>query len=109
MTDRHRRHGQDGNEIRDLPAVRHEGCLGQDNHAGDTNKRKGKAEFELLNHFGHFDEEVGELGFLGRGAPGHVDFEHMREESGGDVQGETAKEDAEHENPFEVFEDWIWC
>lgn len=105
MTDCHSCHGQDSDEIRDAPTVRNERGLGQDDHAGDTEERKGEAELEFLDDFGHFDEEVGEFGFFGRGAPGHIDFEHVREEGGGDVEGETTEEDAEHEDPFEVLVD----
>ncbi|KAH8685805.1 hypothetical protein BGZ60DRAFT_523084 [Tricladium varicosporioides] len=37
------------------------------------------------------------------GAPGHVDFEEMGEEDLGNVEGDTAKKDAEEEEePFEV-------
>ena len=105
MTGRHRGHGQDSDEIRNLPVVRHERRLCEHDHAGDPDKSKGKAELELLDDFGHFDEEVGEFGFLGRGTPSHVDFEHVRKEGGGHVEGETTEEDGEHENPFEVLED----
>ena len=100
MTARHRRHGQDGHEILDLPIRRDERRGGQDDHADDPDKGEKHAELELLEHLGHFDEEVGELSFLGGGAPGHVDFEHVCEKSLGDVQGETAKEDAEHKGPL---------
>ncbi len=72
------RHGQDSDEVFNLPVRRDERARGENNHAGDTDEGEGHAELELLEHFRDFDEEVGEFGFFGRGAPGHVDFEHVR-------------------------------
>ena len=97
------RHRQDSHEIFDLPVRRDERAASEDDHAGDTEQGEGHAELELLEHFGHFDEEIGELGFFGGGTPGHVDFEHVGEERGRDMEREPAEEDSEHENPFEVF------
>lgn len=104
MTDGDGGHGEDGDEIFDLPVRRDESALAENDHAGDAEQGEGHAEFEFLQHFGHFDEEVGELGFFGRGAPRHVNFEHVGQKSGRDVQGETTEKDAKHEDPFEVFE-----
>lgn len=98
-------HGQDGDEIGNLPRIRHKGRQSEHDHARDTHEREGEAELELLDDLGHLDEEVGEFGFLGRRAPGHVDFEHVRQEGRRHVEGETAEEDGEHEDPFEVLED----
>ena len=108
MTNGHGRQGEDSHEILDLPVVWYEGCCGEHDHAHDAEEGKGEAELELLDDFRDFDKEVGEFGFLGGGAPGHVDFEHVGEESGGDVERKTTQENGEHENPLEVLEDWKW-
>ena len=62
-------HGENGNEIRDLPVVWHEGCDSEDDHAGNTDDREEHRELESFQHLGHFNEEVGELDFLRRSAP----------------------------------------
>ena len=106
MTARDRSHGQYGHEILDHPIRRNDlARRRQKDHTDDTDNRKSDTELEFLEHLGHLDEEIGKLGFLGGGAPGHVDFEHVREQGLGHVEGQAAEEDAEHEDPFEVFED----
>ena len=102
-----RRHGQDGHEILDLPVVGHEWCNSEDDHSGDTDDGEQHGELELLEHLGHFNEEVGEFGFLGGGTPRHVDLEHVAQESLGDMQGETTQEDCEHEGPLHVLEERV--
>ena len=102
MTRRNRRHGQDCHEILDLPIRRDEAARREQDHPNDAHAREEHAEFEFLEHFGNFDEEVGEFGFFGGSAPCHVDFEHVGQEGLGDVEGEASQEDAEHEGPFEV-------
>ena len=102
MTNRNGRHGQNRHEILNLPIRRDEIARRKHDHARQTEHGEEHAELEFLEHFGHLDEEVGELGFFGGGAPGHVDLEHVREEGLRDVEGEAAEEDAEHECPFEV-------
>ena len=82
MTDGDGRHGEDGDEIFDLPVRRDEFASRENDHAGDTEQGERHAKLEFLEHFGDFDEEVGEFSFLGGGAPCHIDLEHMREESG---------------------------
>lgn len=99
-----RRHGQNSHKILDPPAIRHKVGRRKDNHTHNTNQRKRNAELEPLEHFRHFDEEVGEFGLLGGRTPSHVDLEHVGKKCLGDVKGETAEEDAEHQDPFEVFE-----
>ena len=101
----YRGHGQDGDEILDLPIGRNEGTGGEDDHADYAQDGKGHAELEALEDLGHFDEEVGEFHFFRGRTPGHVDFEHVGEESLRHVEGETAEEDTEHEGPFEVHDD----
>ena len=46
----------------------------------------------LLQHLGNLDKEVGELGLLGRRAPGHVDLEHVRQQRLRDVQRQPTQE-----------------
>ena len=106
MTARDRSHWQYGHEILDHPIRRNDLTRRrQEDHANDPDEGESDTELEFLEHLGHLDEEIGKLGFLGGGAPGHVDFEHVREQGLGHVEGQAAKEDAEHEDPFEVFED----
>lgn len=105
MTSDDRSHGQDGNEILDLPIRGHEIGRSENDHADDADKREQHAPFEALQDFGDLDEEVGELGFFGRCAPGHVDLEHVSEQGRRDVQRQTAEEDGEHESPFEIEQD----
>ena len=102
MADGHSRHGQDSNEVVDLPVVRHEIRSGEHDHRDNAKQRKCHAEFEALEHFRHLNEEVRELGLLGRGTPGHIDFEHVRQKSLGDMERKSTKEDGEHECPLEV-------
>ena len=73
----YRCHGQDGNEVLDLPVGRDETSRGKDDHAEYAQDGKGHAELEALEHLGHLDEEVGEFHFLRGGTPRHVDFEHV--------------------------------
>lgn len=106
MTRRDGGHGQNRDEILNLPVGWDEGTRGEDDHADDAKDGKGHAELEALENLGNLDEEVGEFHFFRGGAPGHIDLKHVGEESGGDVQGETAEEDAKHKGPFEVHEDY---
>ena len=104
MTSHNRRHGQNGHKVRDGPIPGHQaarGC-GENDHRDDAYKGKTHAVLELLGNFRYLDEEVGVFHFLGSGTPGHVITEHVREKGRGNVQGEAAEENAEHEGPFEV-------
>lgn len=78
-------HGQNGNEIRYLPAVRNERSDGKNDHTGNTNQTKSNGVLEALEDLWYFDEEVGELGFLGGSTPLHVVLEHVGEKGRGDV------------------------
>ncbi|KAL9028704.1 MAG: hypothetical protein Q9196_002973 [Gyalolechia fulgens] len=98
------RHRQNGDKILNLPIRTDEAACCKNDHADDADKSKEHAELELLKHFGHFDEEVGELGFLRSRTPRHVDFEHVREKSLRNMEGETTQEDTQHEGPLEVQE-----
>lgn len=106
MTRRDSRHGQDGDEIANLPVRRDEVGRGEKDHADDADGGEEHAELELLENFWHLDEEVGEFGFLGRRAPRHVDLEHVGQERLGDVERQATQEDTQHEGPFEVHEHW---
>lgn len=94
----------DGLELVDAPRVRDERRRGEDDKARNADDREGHAEPKVSQDLGHFDEEVGELEFLGRRAPRHVDLEHVGEDSFRDVDGDATKEDEEHEEPFEILE-----
>lgn len=77
MADRDSRHGQDSDEILNLPIGRDEIASCEDDHSDESDEGERHAELKFAEDFGDFDEEVGELGLFGGGAPGHVDFEHM--------------------------------
>ena len=77
MTDANRRHGQNRDEVLDLPAVWDEAAASQNDHHDNAEEGSAHAELERLEHLGHFLEEVGRFGFFGGCAPGHVDFEHV--------------------------------
>ena len=108
MTPRHRRHRQNSHKIRNHPVIRHHPSQprSQRNHHRNGDQRKGHAELEPFQDQGHFLEEGGGGDLLGGGAPGHVVAEHVGDQGGGDVEGEAAEEDGEHEGPFKVFGDW---
>ena len=102
MTRSHRGHGQDGDEILNLPVGWDEVAGGEDDHADYAKDGKGHAEFESLKDLRHLNKEVGEFHLFRSGAPGHVDFEHVGQEGLGNVERKAAKEDAKHEGPFKV-------
>lgn len=79
MAGHNRSHGQNSDEILNAPIRRHEIGRGEHDHADDADEGEQHAPFEVLQDFGHFDEKVGEFGFFGCGAPGHVDLEHVGE------------------------------
>lgn len=105
MTRRNRRHRQNRHKISNNPIMRHKTPQRQHDHSCYPSESKHHAPLEAAQDPWDLDEEVGQLGFLGGRAPGHVYFEHVGEERGGDVQGEAAEEDSEEEDPFGVFED----
>jgi hypothetical protein len=105
MTPPNHAHGINRHKIRNLPAVWYERAKCQNTHPNNTEQANRKTVLEPLQHARHFNKEVGEFGFLGRRAPLHVVLEHVCEKRRGHVQGETAEEDGEHEDPFEVFEE----
>ena len=92
----------DGLELVDVPRVRDEAGLGHDDQPGQGDDGEAHAEPEVLEDLGDLDEEIGELEFLRRRAPRHVDLEHVREDGLGDVDRDAAEEDEEHEEPLEV-------
>ena len=102
VTEDETRVGHDGLELDDVVRVGDEAGLGHDDQAGHGDDGEGHAEPEVLEDLGHLDEEVGELEFFRRRAPRHVDLEHVREDGLGDVDGDAAEEDEEHEEPLEV-------
>jgi len=100
-----RSHGQDGDKVLDLPAVRDERRSSQDDHAYNEEERDGEAVLEPLEHLGHLDEEVGEFGFLGRGAPLHVVLEHVGKKRRADVYRDTTEENGHHDDPLDVLKE----
>lgn len=102
MTRRDRGHGQDSDEVCDPPGVRHPVCRGQQHHGDDHDDGEQQAILEAPQDLGDLDEKVGKLRLLARGAPGHVDFEHVCQQRLRDVQGQPTQEDAQHEDPFEI-------
>jgi hypothetical protein len=82
MTRPHHRHREDRHEIRDPPAHGHKRCDSEDNDSHNTKQTDCKAEFEPAKHPRNFNEEVGELGFLGRCSPLHIVLEHVRKQRG---------------------------
>lgn len=82
----------------------------QRNRTRDHNSRTHGAENErplkALEQAREFFEERSVFDFFRGGAPRHIDFEEVAEEGLRHVEGNSAKEDGEKEQPFEVFEDW---
>lgn len=98
-------HGQDGDEISDFPVVGDERADSKNDHTSNAEDTEGDRVLEALEDPGNFNEEVGELGFLGGGTPLHVVLEHVSEESGGDVQRKTTEECSHHQDPLDVLEE----
>lgn len=108
MTNHYRTKRINCHEIRDAPFPReHITC--PYNHHGGTQDAKHEGEFEAFEETGDFFEKRCVFDFLCCGAPRHVDFEEMAEESLGDVEGDAAEEDGQKEEPFEVFPDCWGC
>lgn len=105
MTSGHRRHGQNRDEIFDLPVRRNEGTRGKNNHANDTDQSECHTPFELGKDLGDLDKEIRKLGFLRSSTPCHVDFEHVSEQGRRNVQRKASQEDAKHESPLEIKND----
>ena len=59
---------------------------------------------EALEDLRHLLEEVAVLRLLGRGAPLHVNAEHVGQERQVQVEGEPAEEDGKQRHPGEVFD-----
>lgn len=93
----------DGEEGGDLPVP------GEDVEAADHERRAGEAEqerpLEPLQDAAHLRGEVHLLEFLGRGTPRHVDLEEVAQNGLADVHRETAEEDGEHGDPFQILKD----
>jgi hypothetical protein len=104
MTNNNRAQRINRHEILNPPLPRHHRRA--HNHHGHHAEAKYEREFEALEQPRDFFEKGDVLDFLGRGAPGHVDFEEVAEEGLGDVEGDAAEEDGEEKEPFEVFDDW---
>lgn len=98
-----KRHDQrqrpDGGEAGDQPVVRDDiserADAGEDDHGGDRDDAKGKGEFEPAEDDGDLVEEGSARRLFGRGAPRHVDRQHVRRDGLGDVQRDAAEEDGQ--------------
>ncbi|TEY70290.1 hypothetical protein BOTCAL_0107g00030 [Botryotinia calthae] len=106
MTHNHRTQREDSNKSIDYPIPRHGDRA--HNHAGGHENAEDESVFKALEQTRDFFKESYVFDFFGGGAPGHVDFEEMTEQRLGDVHGESTEEDGHQEEPFEVFEDWLW-
>ena len=95
---------EDGHKLINIPTPRDEPRFRHNHHRGNRQKAQRDGVLESLRDFWDLDEEVGELDFLGRGAPRHVDAEHVAEERLGNVKGHATEEDDEHKTPFEVLD-----
>jgi len=76
------------------------------NHDPRTRQAEKESPFEAPEQAREFFKERGVFDLLCSGAPRHVDFEEMAEERLGHVKGDSAQEDGEEEQPFEILEDW---
>ena len=93
MPEDDRRQRPDGGEEVDAPEGRGDG--GKADHAGAADDAEEEGEFELLQQLRYLFEEGRVFDFLGRGAPGHIDGEHVAEKRLADVQGYAAEEDGQ--------------
>ena len=84
----------------DLPTPWREAA--QVDHAADARHDEHVHPLEVLEDLGDLLEEIRGFGFLGGGAPLHVDAEHVSEQREEDVEGDAAEEDGEHGHPLEV-------
>ena len=96
------RHRSNGNEQVNLPLPRYRVRV-QHSHHDDNQNVDGERVLELLEHHWDFVEEGRIRSFLAGSTPLHVDAEEMRQDSLGDVQGETTDENTEDRDPFEAF------
>ena len=96
----------DGDEIRNLPIVRHESSdragTGKDDHHGHHGDTPDKRHLEFLDDGRNLLEEGCVGRFFGSGAPSHVDAEQMAQDGLRDVDGDAAEEGREDEEPLEV-------
>lgn len=91
MTNNNRTERENRHEISNLPLPGQDLCT--HNHYDSRGKAENERVFEAFQQAGQFFEEDDVFGFFGRCAPCHVDFEEMRKEGLGDVQGDPAEED----------------
>ena len=76
----------------------------KDQH-GRPDNADGKRELEPLDDARNLLEECDIFRFLGRGAPRHVDAEHVREDGLRDVHGDATEEDRQERDPGEVLQE----
>jgi hypothetical protein len=91
------------------PVIRHQLPRGpntrQHEHPNRHAQTPQKREAKLPQNNRHLREETRIAGLLARGAPRHIDAAEMAEDCLGDVQADPTKEDGQHGDPGEVFEE----
>ena len=92
---------EDGGEEIDAPEGW--GEPGHDDHHGGAEDAEDEHVLEALDDLPDLPEEGRRLDFLGRRTPAHIDGEHVREKSLTDMEGETAEENNQEEDPLVVF------
>ena len=103
MADNNRTQRVNRHEISNPPLPRHR--RRPRNHNARTRKAKHKRPLESPQQPRKFFEERRVFDFFSGGAPTHVNLEEMADEGLRDVNGDSAEEDGEEEEPFEILED----
>lgn len=85
-----------------LPAVGRK--LAEVDHATDHREHEHVHPLKTFPDLGKLLEEVRVVLLLGRGAPAHVDAEHVRADGQQDMERDATKENHEERHPLEVFE-----
>ena len=75
----------------------------QNNHHSSRERAERQRPLEVLQNLRDLDEEIRVFGFLARGAPHHLDGEHVGDDGLADVQRDAAEEDGEEGDPADVF------
>jgi hypothetical protein len=92
----------------DLPIVGYQlsnwSYTSKDDHHCYHRDTPNESYLELLDDCRNLLKERGIGRFFGGGAPGHVDAKKMAEDGLGDVDGNTAKEGSQDEEPSQVLE-----
>lgn len=95
--------GQNAGQAVDFPTVR--SIFSKVDHGAYHGEHEEVHPLEALPDLGQLGEEVGVVFFLGGCAPGHVDAEHVGENSEEDMERYTTEKDHEEGHPLHVFEE----